>query len=164
MNTAPDLISDFLTCRNIAVAGISHTRDTPARPIYRKLKKAGYNVFAINPSGGTFEGDQCYKKLQDVKPLPDGVVMVTRPEITSILIDDCIRLGIRRIWIHNMMGIPANGVPGGSSISPDGIQRAREAGLSVIGGSCPMQFIEPVDLFHRCLRWYCDKTGKLEVS
>jgi uncharacterized protein len=164
MNTTTELITDFLAEKNIAVAGISLSRTTPASHIFKKLKTAGYNVSAVNSKGGTFEGGTCYASLQDIAPLPGGVVIVTRPEITGQIIDDCIRLGINRIWIHNMTGISDVDGTGGSSISADGVKRAREAGLFVISGSCPMQFVPPVDLFHRCVRWYCEKTGKLEST
>ncbi|MCA1802786.1 MAG: CoA-binding protein [Rhodothermaceae bacterium] len=162
MENNKELIADFLAQKNIAVAGISLSRDTPANIIFKKMKKAGYTVFPVNPKGGTFMEQSCYSNLGSIHPKPDGVVIVTRPGVTAELVDECIRLGIPRVWIHNMMGTVNNGKPGNaSSVDIDAVQKGREAGLKVISGSCPMQFVPPVDIFHRCIRWISDKTGKL---
>jgi hypothetical protein len=60
------------------------------------------------------------------------------------------------------MGIVQNGKPGNaSSVDTGAAEKGRKAGLKVISGSCPMQFVPPVDIFHRCIRWVSDKTGKL---
>jgi hypothetical protein len=51
--------------------------------IYDRLKRTGHDVFAVNPNMQRFEGDRCYP---DVKAIPggvDGVVIITRPEITG---------------------------------------------------------------------------------
>jgi predicted CoA-binding protein len=162
MENNKELIADFLAQKNIAVAGISLSRDTPANMIFKKMEKAGYAVFPVNPKGGTFMEQTCFSNLGSIQPKPDGVVIVTRPEITAELIEECIRLGIPRIWIHNMMGIVKDGKPGNtSSVDTVAVQKGRDAGVKVISGSCPMQFVPPVDIFHRCVRWISDKTGKL---
>ncbi|MFU8861286.1 MAG: CoA-binding protein [Cyclonatronaceae bacterium] len=162
MENNKELIADFLAQTNIAIAGISLSRDTPANMIFKKMKKAGYTVFPVNPKGGTYEDQTCYSNLGTIHPKPDGVVIVTRPEVTAEHIDECIRLGISRVWIHNMMGIVKNGKPGNSSsVDTGAVQKGHDAGLKVISGSCPMQFVPPVDIFHRCIRWISDKTGKL---
>jgi uncharacterized protein len=162
MKDNKELIADFLAQKNIAVTGISLSRETPANMIFKKMKNAGYTVFAVNPKGGTYDEHPCYPGLGSIDPRPDGVVIVTRPEVTAQLIDECIRLGITRVWIHNMMGIVKNGKPGStSSVDTAAVQKGREAGLMIISGSCPMQFVPPVDIFHRCIRWVSGKTGKL---
>src|SRR5262249_26440981 len=65
-------ISDFLAQKRIAVAGVSRSdRHHPTgNLIYRRLKGAGHQVFAVNPQMQTFESDRCYP---DVKSIPGGV-------------------------------------------------------------------------------------------
>jgi len=57
-------VSDFLAQKRIAVAGVS--RDNRRHPtgnlIYRRLKKTGHEVFAVNPHMQTFEGDHCLSR------------------------------------------------------------------------------------------------------
>lgn len=48
-----------------------------------------------------------------------------------------------------------------SSVSEEAASICREAGIAVLDGGCPMMFLEPVDLAHRCIRWVLDRTGKL---
>jgi uncharacterized protein len=162
MPSTKALIDDFLAQKSIAIAGVSVNRETPANGIFTKMINAGYTVYPVHPVAESFRDHRCYSSLGSIDPRPDGVILVTRPEITSKLIDDCIRSGIPRVWIHNMMGTLDNKKPGSlSSVDTEAVIRGREAGLRIISGSCPMQFVPPVDVFHRCIRWISDKTGRL---
>jgi len=44
-----DLVQDFFAQKNIAVVGVSDKRDTGCNLAYRKFKKEGYMVSAVNP-------------------------------------------------------------------------------------------------------------------
>jgi predicted CoA-binding protein len=79
-------IDDFLAQRRIAVAGVSAARETPANLIYRKLKTADYQVFAVSSSAEMFEGHRCYPDLLAIPGGVDGVVIVTRPAVTEELV------------------------------------------------------------------------------
>jgi len=41
------------------------------------------------------------------------------------------------------------------------VKSAKELGLNIIPGGCPMMFCEPVDIAHKCFRWLFGVTGKL---
>ena len=90
MNTTPldKRVHDFLTQKRIAVAGVS--RDKSHHPvgnlIYDRLKKTGHEVFPVNPHMQTFAGDRCYRDLQSIPGGVDGVVIITRPEITERIV------------------------------------------------------------------------------
>ena len=91
--TRPSLetkVNEFLAQKRIAVAGVS--RDNSHHPtgnlIYRRLKKTGHEVFAVNPHMQTFEGDRCYPDLRSIPGGVDGVVIVTRPEIAERIVQD----------------------------------------------------------------------------
>ena len=93
---------DFLAQPRIAVAGVS--RDNSHHPvgnlIYRRLKKDGHEVFAVNPNMQTFEGDRCFPNVQAIPGGVDGVVIITRPEATDQIVRDCGEAGVRRVWMH----------------------------------------------------------------
>lgn len=154
--TFEGLVHVFLSQKRIAVAGVSrHAGQNPAgRLIYRRLKAAGHEVFAVNPHIAVYEGDRCYSDLKSIPGGVDGVVIVTRPEATEQIVRDCREAGISRVWMHQSLGK-------GTSVSQEAVEYCRRHGISVISGACPMMFGEGVDLGHTCLRWLLKLTGGL---
>jgi len=146
-------VDDFLSCRRIAVAGVSRSANEAANAIYRKLRAAGYEVFPVNPNTEQAEGNRCYPDLGSIPGGVEAVVVATHPEVTDRVVRECAGLGIRRVWMHRAFG--------GGSVSEAAVRFGREAGLTVIAGGCPMMFCEPVDLGHRCIRWLTRLTGSL---
>jgi predicted CoA-binding protein len=149
-------VQDFLAQKRIAIAGVS--RDNTKHPvgnlIYRRLKKSGHEVFAVNPNMQMFEGDRCYPNLQSIPGGVDGVVIVTRPEITERIVHQCGDAGVRRVWMHRSIGT-------GSSVSPGAVEYCRQHDIQAIAGACPMMYGEGVDFGHTCLRWLLKLTGGL---
>ena len=150
-------VDDFLAQKRIAVAGVS--RDNSHHPvgnlIYHRLKNTGHEVFAVNPHLETFEGDRCYANLQSIPGGVDGVVIITRPEITERIVHDCNDAGVRRVWMHQSFAK-------GTSVSPQAVDYCRQHDISVIAGGCPMMYGDGVDLGHACMRWFLTLTGGLE--
>jgi predicted CoA-binding protein len=149
-------VHDFLAQKRIAVAGVS--RDNRHHPvgnlIYHRLKKSGHDVFAVNPHMQTFEGERCYPDLQSIPGGVDGVVIITRPEVTEQIVHDCDKAGVRSVWMHQSM-------MKGSSVSTPAVEYCRQHGISVIAGACPMMFGDQVDFGHTCMRWMLKITGGL---
>ena len=149
-------VNDFLAQKRIAVAGVSrkHSDHPAANLIYRRLKKNGHDVFPVNPHMQTFEGDRCYPDLQSIPGGVDGVVIVTRPEVTERIVHECGDAGIRRVWMHQSM-------QKGSSVSPNAVEYCRQHEISVIAGACPMMYGADADFGHTCIRWIIRLTGGL---
>ena len=145
MSAVPALVADFLAQKRIVVAGVSRDGVQPANAVYRRLRRAGYDVAAVNPNAEVVEGDPCYPDLFSVPGLIDGVVVATPPEATDDLVAECVRLGVPRVWMHRAFGR--------GSVSQRAVDCCREHGIEVIPGGCPMMYCEPVDLGHRCMRW-----------
>lgn len=149
-------VHDFLAQKRIAVAGVS--RDNSHHPvgnlIFNRLKKTGHDVFPVNPNMQTFEGETCYPNLQSIPGGVDGVVIITRPEITERLVHDCNDAGVRRVWMHQSVGK-------GTSVSRAAVDYCRDHDISVIAGACPMMYGEGADLGHTCMRWFLKVTGGL---
>ena len=155
MATLNEIVDDFLAQKRIAVAGVSRRRHNAANMIYRKLRKTGYQVFAINPKVETVEGDPCYPDLKSVPEKTDGLVIVTRPEVAEQLVRQCAEVGIPRVWMHRSLGFM------GTSVSKQAVEFCRENSMTVIPGGCPMMFCKPVDFAHTCLHWMLKLTGGL---
>lgn len=149
------LIHEFLALPRIAVAGVSRGGASPGNTIFRKLKDAGHEVYAVNPAAASVEGERCYPDLRSISPPPDGVVIATAPHATEQIVRECAELGIGRVWMHQSIIEP------GSSISPEAVAFCHEHGISAIVGGCPMMFCEPVDFGHACMRWMMRVGGKL---
>jgi predicted CoA-binding protein len=149
-------VGDFLAQKRIAIAGVSrHDNHHPAgNLIYHRLKKSGHDVFPVNPRMQTFEGDRCYPNVQAIPGGVDGVVIITRPEITEQIVRDCNAAGIRRVWMHESLAK-------GSSVSSEAVEYCRQHDISVIAGACPMMYGEGVDVGHTCMRWILGLTGRL---
>jgi uncharacterized protein len=98
-------VNDFLTQKRIAVVGVS--RDNSHHPaanlIYHRLKKSGHDVFPVNPNMQAFAGDPCYPDLRSIPGGVDGVVIVTRPEVTERIVRECGEAGVHRVWMHRSM-------------------------------------------------------------
>jgi uncharacterized protein len=155
MSTIKQATKDFLSLKNIAVAGVSRSKENAANLIYRKLRAEGYKVFAVNPNAATIEGDISYPNLKAIPQKPDGVVIVTKPEVTNQIVKECAELGIKNVWMHK--GIDSKT----ASVSDEAVKFCHEYGITVIPGGCPMMYINNADMGHRFMRWMKNLTGSL---
>ena len=142
----------FLSNQNIAIVGVSSKGDTAANFIYKKLRDSGYMVFPVNPNTDIVEGDECFKNLSSIPVAIDGVIIGTHPDVTPQVIRECAENKIRQVWIHRSIGQ--------GSYHPAAIELAKELNIALIPGGCPLMFNEPVDLGHKCLRWFLMRSKK----
>jgi predicted CoA-binding protein len=149
-------VDDFLAQKRIAVAGVSRNRShhPVGNLIYQRLKKTGHDVYAVNPHTQTFEGERCYPDLKSIPGGVDGVVIITRPEVTEQIVRDCAEARVSRVWMHQSR-------EKSSSISPEAVEFCRQHDISVIAGACPMMFGPGADFGHTCMRWFLTLTGRL---
>ncbi len=144
MSTFNTKAEEFLAQERIAVAGVSRAKtDAAANGIYRKLRDSGHQVFPINPNAEEIEGDTCYPNVQSIPGGVDGVVIITRPELTEKIVEDCVAANVPRVWMHDNTFME-------SSVSKTAVETCRENDIVVIDGGCPMMFLE---FGHKCMRW-----------
>lgn len=153
MATVPASIAEFLKGRRIVVAGVSQDPKSLANALYNKLKTSGYDVVPMNPKGGEVEGIRCATDLRSIAGEIDGVFAVTHPRAGADLVRQCGERGVKRIWFHRSFGQ--------GSVSQDAIAEAEKRGVTCIAGGCPMMFCEPVDVGHKCIRWWMKFTNKM---
>ena len=153
MPTLKEAVDDFLAQKRVAVAGVSRNSGQAANAVYRKLRGAGYQVFAVNPNAAEVEGDRCYSDFASIAGGVDGVVVATHPDVTYRIVKECAELGISRVWMHRSFGA--------GSVSEAAVGYCRDNGITVIPGGCPMMFCKPVDVGHKCIRWITGLTGSL---
>ncbi len=163
MSKIDTLVQDFLAQERIAVVGVSDRRETGCNLAYRKFKESGYAVSAVNPRLTSFEGDPCYPDLQSIPEKPDAVFILTNPNITEQIIEQCVDLGIQRVWMHCLMGTKPGLAASMTSVSQEAVRMCRENGIEVIPGSCPNQFLKP-DFGHTLMRGMFRTFGFLKVN
>lgn len=152
----PDLpapIQAFLAGRRIAVAGVSRDPRQAANAILRKLRASGYEAVALNPHVDAVEGGPCYRELAAVPGRVDGVVVATHPDVSASIVRQCADRGVDRVWFHRSFGQ--------GSVSDEAVRAGRELRVECIVGGCPLMFCEPVDVGHRCMRWWLQRKGRV---
>ena len=158
-----NLVQDFLAQKKIAVIGVSDKRETGCNLAYTKFKENGYQVFAVNPRISTFNGDACYPDLKSLPEKPDAVFLLTNPKVTEQVIQQCVDLGIKHVWMHCMMGTKPGLATGMTSVSQSAVEMCKANGIAVIPGSCPNQFIKP-DFAHGMMRGLWKMLGFMSVN
>jgi hypothetical protein len=124
-NPAHEEIRDLLkTVRSIAVVGLS---DNPNRPSYRvalAMKSLGYRIIPVRPAQTEVLGERAYAQLTELPEVPDLVDVFRNPDAVDGIVDQCIAIGAKRLWLQE-------GV-----VNEPAAERARSAGITVIMDRC----------------------------
>lgn len=152
MKTLPRSVEDFLHGERLAVAGVSRDSKQPANAIFRRLRDSGHQVFPVNPKATEVEGVECYPGVVALPEPVHGVVVATPPEAAIQVVRECGVQGIKHVWFHRSFGT--------GSVSEEAVQECRGLGIDCIVGGCPMMFCEPVDIAHKCMRWWLQRKGR----
>lgn len=121
-----DAVSEAVNQRAWAVVGASNDRAKYGNRIYRDLRAAGYRVYPVNPNESEIEGDQAFARLQDLPESVPVADIVVPSRVGMTIVDDAIDAGAEYFWLQ----------PGAES--PELIEHARAAGLTVIHDRCAM--------------------------
>jgi predicted CoA-binding protein len=153
MSTLPSDVAEFLGSRRIAVSGVSRSGAAAANAVFRKLRHAGFDVFPINPHATELDGVRAYPTITAIGAPVDGVVVATHPDVAVDVVRDAAGAGARCVWFHRSFGQ--------GSVSQAAVDECHARGLRCIVGGCPLMFCEPVDVAHRCMRWWLQRTGRV---
>lgn len=153
MAKVPDAVAEFLRGKRIAVAGVSRQKGQAANAVFRKLRDCGYEALPVNPNAAEVEGVRCHANLDAIPGPVDGVVIATHPDAAIDLVRECAEVGIPRVWFHRSFGA--------GSVSDAAVREAEARGVTCIVGGCPLMYCEPVDVGHRCMRWWLGRRGRV---
>jgi len=124
-NPTSDEIRDLLKAvKSIAVVGLS---DNPNRPSYRvalAMQGLGYRIVPVRPAQTEVLGEKAYAQLTDLAEPPDLVDVFRNPDAVDEIVDQCIAIGAKRLWLQE-------GV-----VNEAAAERARAAGITVIMDRC----------------------------
>jgi predicted CoA-binding protein len=122
-----ELIKAFLSKKNVyAVVGASRDPKKYGHQVYKDLKNAGYEVYAVNPNADEVLGDNCYPNLESLPVKPNVINVVVPPKVTEDVVKTCKKLGIRKVWMQP------------ESESEKAIKFCEQNGIDVVYGVCVM--------------------------
>lgn len=137
-----EIIEDFLAQKRIALAGISRNSASDSRRLFEELRERGYDVVPVTPNAAELEGQRCFRRVQDIEPPVQGVLVMTSPEVAETVVNDCVEAGIRRIWLYR-------GATGEGSVSERALAVCKERAIAVVAGQCPFMFLPGSAGVHR---------------
>lgn len=134
MTTRRD-IEAFLALRRIAVAGVSRKPAGYGRMVFRELRRRGYDVVPVHPEAEEVDGIACARRLADVQPPPEAVLILTSPALYARLGAEAKQAGAAAVWFRRK----------GAAIE----------GVAVVDDECPLMWLRNtgwIHRFHRALR------------
>ncbi len=124
-NPHPDGIERLLReIHSVAVLGLSPNPDRPSFHVAQGLQSYGYRIIPVRPMVAEVLGEKAYPDLESLPELPDIVDVFRASEHVPAIVDSCIKLGIRKLWLQE-------GV-----VNEAAALRAREAGITVVMDIC----------------------------
>lgn len=110
--------------KTIAVVGLSPKASRPSYRVALGMQQRGYRIIPVRPALDEVLGEKAYPNLAAL-PGPVDIVDVFRsPEYVDEIVDECIQLGVKRLWLQD-------GV-----INEPAANRAAAAGITVIMDRC----------------------------
>lgn len=110
--------------KTIAVVGLSPNPARPSHGVARAMQGFGYRIIPVHPKAKEILGERVYPRLSDIPEPVDLVDVFRRPEHLEGVVDECLRLGLKNIWIQEDI------VNEGAAI------RAQSAGMMVVMDRC----------------------------
>ena len=147
--TSQKSVADFLSCKNLAVVGVSRKSSKFGNSIYKELKKKGMNVYGVNPNMDEIQGDKCFKNLKELVGKIDAVINIVSPSQTKDVVVEANEIGVKNIWMQQ------------GSESEEAIKYCNENGINEIHKECILMFADPVKSIHGIHRWLWKVMGKL---
>jgi predicted CoA-binding protein len=95
--------------------------------VAQAMQRHGYRIIPVRPLVSEVLGEKAWPDLESLPALPDLVEVFRAPEHVPAIVDSCIRLGIRRLWLQD-------GV-----VHEEAALRAQRAGITVVMDRCVLR-------------------------
>jgi len=119
----------MLEAQTFCVVGASRDPAKYGHSVFRAIQSAGKNVYPVNPNADSIGKTTCYSSVADLPETVDVAVFVVPPEIVEETVPECLRLGIKKMWMQ----------PG--AISQAAIDYCDANGMPVVAGECIMTLL-----------------------
>lgn len=146
-------IDSFLSCRRIAVVGVSRDPGDFSRAVFRAFVERGYDAVPVSTARAEVDGRPAAGRVGEVQPPPEAALLLTPPAATEQVVRECAEAGVRRVWMHRGGGAGA--------VSPGAVAFCRERGIEVVDGECPLMFLPATGWIHGVHRFFRRLGGRL---
>jgi predicted CoA-binding protein len=124
-NPSLDEIKTLLkTSKTIAVVGLSPRSSRPSHGVSAAMQGFGYRIIPVRPAVEEVLGEKAWPDLRALPITPDIVNVFRAPEHVGPIVDACIELGIKAIWLQD-------GV-----VNEEAALKAQRSGMTVIMDRC----------------------------
>ena len=124
-NPEPEQIRQILhKVHSIAVVGLSPNQARPSFRVASGLQSLGYRIIPVRPFINDVLGEKAFPDLESLPELPDIVDVFRAAQHVPAIVESCIKLGIKNLWLQE------------SIIHEAAAQRAKEAGITVVMDRC----------------------------
>jgi predicted CoA-binding protein len=147
-----EIIREFLAQKRIAIAGMSRDPTSFSTVMFTELQRRGYDVVPVNPNAASLQGQTCFARMQDIQPAVDAALLLTSPEATESVVNDCAEANIKRVWMYKAAGKGA--------VSEKAIAKCHQSGIQVVPGECPFMFLPETERIHRFHGFFRKITGR----
>jgi len=110
--------------KTIAVVGLSPNPARPSFGVAQAMQGFGYRIIPVHPAAREILGAKAYPRLADIPQLVDLVNVFRRAEHLDGVVEDCLGLGLKNLWIQE--GI----------VNEPAALRARSRGMTVVMDRC----------------------------
>lgn len=110
--------------RTIAVVGLSPQPGRPSHRIARAMQSRGYRIVPVRPLVTQVLGERAFARLGEIDRPVDLVNVFRAARELDPIVDECLRLGLKRLWIQ--LGIANTAAA----------ERARAGGMQVVMDRC----------------------------
>ena len=101
-NPTPDQLRSLLReVKTIAVVGLSPNVARPSYRVSRAMQGFGYRIVPVRPAVSEVLGEKAYARLSDIPFEVDLVDVFRNPDDVGPIVDECIALGVRRLWLQD---------------------------------------------------------------
>ncbi|MBN1187302.1 MAG: CoA-binding protein [Bacteroidales bacterium] len=139
--TTKTSIQEFVSKKNIAIAGVSRDQKKFGNIVYCELKKRGYKCYPVNPNTDEINGEKCYRGMSNLPEEAESILILTNSAQTDALIEEAIAKGIKNIWIQQ------------KSHTKETEKFMENNSINLISNQCILMFAEPVTGFHKFHRF-----------
>ena len=127
-NPSPEQICQLLReSHTVAVVGLSPNPARPSFNVAKALQGFGHRILPVRPLVESVLGEKAYPDLESLPEVPDLVDVFRAAEHVPAIVDSCIRLGIRKLWLQD--GI----------VHEAAALRAQQAGITVVMDRCMLR-------------------------
>jgi len=122
-----DIRKLLLTVKSIAIVGYSPKPQRPSNEVAAALQARGYRIIPVRPAISEGLGEKAYARISELPEVPDLVDVFRAPDAVDAIVDDCIALGVKNLWLQD-------GV-----INEAAALRAQAAGILVVMDRCTLR-------------------------